>query len=97
MQYTIIAKDYKDEDAINRRLKVREDHITLGKKLKSEGNALYAAALLDEEENMNGSVYIVDFSSKKELDDWLRIEPYMVGRVWEKVEIIPCKVSASYL
>jgi len=41
---------------------------------------------------MNGSIYIVDFLSRKELDKWLKVEPYVTGKVWEKIDIIPCKV-----
>lgn len=96
MQYTIIAHDYKDEEALNRRMKARQDHIALWDKMVSEGKALYWLALLDDENNMNWSIYIVNFDTREELDQWLKIEPYMIGRVWEKVEIIPCKVGPSF-
>lgn len=97
MQYIVIARDYKDKDALNRRMKVREDHITLGDKMVAEGKALYGVALFDDEGNMNGSVYVVDFPTREEVDEWIKIEPYVVGKVWEKIEIIPCKVGPSFI
>ena len=85
MQFIVIAKDYK-KDGLKKRLAVRENHIKLGDKLKAEGKVLYGVALLDEKEQMCGSVYIVDFPSKKELDEWLKIEPYVTEKVWDKIE-----------
>ncbi len=97
MHYIIIAKDYEDRDALNRRMKAREEHIALSDKMIIEGKALYGVALLGIEGNMNGSVYIVDFPSRKDLDEWLNKEPYVVGKVWEKIDIFPCKVGLSFI
>lgn len=58
---------------------------------------LYAAALLDEEGKMIGSVLVVDFPSKNELDQWLKIEPYIIGNVWQKYEVKPCRVGPSFV
>ena len=96
MQYIVIARDYTDNDALSRRMKAREDHIALGDKMVADGKALYGVALFDDDGNMNGSVYIVDFQTREELDNWLKVEPYVVGRVWEKIEVIPCKVGPSF-
>ncbi len=97
MPFIVIARDGKDKEALDRRLKVREDHIRMGDRLKAEGKALYGAALLSDEGQMNGSVYIVDFASRKELDEWLKIEPYVVGEVWKNIEVIPCQIGPSFI
>jgi uncharacterized protein YciI len=81
MQFIVIARDYKD--ALQRRLAVREKHVKLGDKMVTAGNALYGVALLDDKGRMTGSVYIVDFSDRVELDAWLKEEPYVVGKVWK--------------
>lgn len=94
MQFIVIARDYKD--GLQKRLEVREKHIALGDKMVGEGNALYGAALLNEKGDMNGSVYILDFPSRKELDEYLKTEPYVIGKVWENIEVIPCKVGPSF-
>lgn len=94
MQFIIIAHDYKD--GLKRRLQVRGKHIELGDKLVLDGKALYGVALLDDKGDMRGSVYIMDFPSRKELDEWLQIEPYVTEKVWEKIKVIPCKVGPSF-
>lgn len=94
MQFIVIALDYKG--GLKRRLAQRENHITLGDQMKANGNYLMGVAMLDNRDQMNGSVLIMDFPSRKEFDEWLKIEPYVVGKVWEKIEIIPCKVGPSF-
>jgi len=94
MQFIVIARDYKD--ALQRRLDIRSKHIELGDKMVLDGKALYGVALLDDKEQMKGSVYIVDFPSRVELDEWLKTEPYVTGKVWEKIDIIPCRVGPSF-
>lgn len=36
---------------------------------------------------MKGSALIMDFESRKELDEYIANEPYVVYKVWEKIEI----------
>ena len=36
---------------------------------------------------MKGSVLILDFESRAQLDAYLETEPYVVNHVWEKIEI----------
>lgn len=94
MQFIIIAHDYKD--GLERRLRVREKHVQLGDKLVLAGKALYGVALLDKKGDMRGSVYVMEFPSREELDAWLQEEPYVKEKVWEKIEVIPCKVGPSF-
>lgn len=95
MQFAIIAHDA--EDVLKKRLAVRNEHIALGDEMRKNGEALFGVALLNEKSEMNGSIYIVDFPSEKKLQDWLKKEPYITGEVWEKIQIIPCKVGPSFL
>lgn len=91
MQFLIIGLDGTDPEASARREAVRTDHIALGDKLLASGNMWYGAALLDDNGNMKGSMLMMDFPSEKELHEWLAHEPYVTGKVWEKVEILKCK------
>ncbi len=95
MQFIVIARDKKN--SLKKRMKAREDHISLWDKMVKANNALYWVALLGEDKNMNGSVYIVDFESRLELDERLKIEPYVLWDVWANIEIIECKVWPSFL
>jgi uncharacterized protein YciI len=87
MQFVIIDLDGTDEEAANRRAKVRQSHIDLGEELRQSGNMWYGAALLHDDGTMKGSMILVDFESEKELKAWLDKEPYIVGDVWRDVTI----------
>lgn len=63
----------------------------------ANGSLLCGAALLDDEGQMVGSMYLVSFPSRVELDAWLRIEPYMLGGVWQDVQIQPAQLGPSFV
>ena len=86
-QYVIIAYDGTDADALDRRLAVREAHLENTRKLKAAGNFIEGGAMLDDQGKMIGSVVIVGFPSRNELDIWLNNDPYVTGNVWQKIEI----------
>lgn len=96
MQFIIIAHDGKDKGALARRLAAREQHIALCDESLKTGTQLFGVAILDDAEKMCGSVMIVEYPSRKEVDAWLAREPYVTGKVWEKVEVQPCKVGPSF-
>ncbi len=96
MQYVVTGRDGTDDGALARRMAVREDHIALGDKMRDAGKHIMGAALLNDVGDMCGSVLIVDFGSRAELDGWLVIEPYITGDVWRFVDIEPCKIGPSF-
>lgn len=97
MQFIVTGLDGTDDEALSRRLAVRQAHIALGDKMRDAGKMLYGAAILDDDEKMVGSVLICDFQSREELDQWLKNEPYVTGNVWQKIEVRLCKVGPSFV
>ncbi len=97
MQFIVTAYDGKDSEAPARRAAVRKDHIELGNKMRADGKVIFGVALLNDSDEMIGSVYIVEFENKAELDQWLEIEPYVKGNVWKDIKIEPCRVGPSFL
>ncbi|AXX93254.1 hypothetical protein CPU12_12365 [Malaciobacter molluscorum LMG 25693] len=91
MQYLVIA--YDNENALDKRLEVREAHVEGAKKLMNEGKIINAGALI-EEDQMVGSTLFVDFENDDELNEWLENEPYVVNGVWnmEEFQIVPVKL-----
>ncbi len=83
MQFMIKALD--GEGKLAKRMEVRPRHLEGMEKLRS--NIICAGGLLDDEGKMKGSVLILDFPSRAELDSYLAAEPYVVEQVWEKVEV----------
>ena len=87
MQFVIIGLDGTDVDAPARRQSVRSDHIAFGEELLKSGSLLYGAVLLNDNGTMKGSMYVVDFESEVEFKEYLKIEPYIIGKVWQNVTI----------
>ncbi len=93
MQFILIAYDGTDPGAPDRRMKVREKHLEGAKKLKESGSLIWGGAILDEQQNMIGSVVAYEYESREILDEMLREEPYITGNVWQKIDIQPFKLA----
>jgi uncharacterized protein YciI len=96
MQFLVLAKDGTDADALQRRLAARDSHIAYSDEAIKRGEQIIGAALLDENDQMNGSAMIVDFPNEAALRTWLEKEAYITGNVWQHIQIIPCKVGPSF-
>ena len=88
MHFLVLGYDGLDEGAIERRLSVRDNHLQGARQFLDDGRWLYALAILDENEEIIGSMIVCDFPSREELDrQWLDREPYIANKVWERVEV----------
>jgi uncharacterized protein len=92
-QYVIIAQDGTDDEALNRRMKVREGHLAGAKKLKENDNFVIGGAMLNDAGNMAGSVMIVQFETEEDFQHWYDSEPYITNGVWQKIEVKPFRVA----
>jgi hypothetical protein len=62
--------------------------------MHESGNWLYAAAILNDEGKMAGSMIVCDFESREALEkEWLDNEAYVKGNVWETVEVQQAAVA----
>ena len=86
-QYLIIAQDGKDDGALDRRKEVRPLHLAGAKKLKENNNFVIGGAMLDDNDNMRGSIMIVQFESQEDFQTWYDNEPYITGGVWREIEV----------
>ena len=96
MQFLLIAHDGTDEGAPERRQRARAAHLALGDEMVATGRMLFGTAILDDHDVMIGSMLVLDFGSRDQLDAWLQVEPYVVGEVWRTVEVRPCRVGPSF-
>lgn len=92
MEFLITAYDGTDPDALDRRLKVREAHLNYARLMKKRGHFVKGGAILDEEGKMIGSTLLLRFPSRKALDQWLNNDPYKLGNVWVKIEVLPIRL-----
>ena len=94
MQFMVIGYDGNDAGALARRMAVREAHLKLGREMYDAGKWLYAAGILNEAGTLIGSMIVCEFPSREELErQWLNQEPYMTGKVWQKVGIHRAQVA----
>ncbi|ORX90962.1 hypothetical protein K493DRAFT_265124 [Basidiobolus meristosporus CBS 931.73] len=91
-QYLVIAKDFIDEEAISRRLATRDSHLSRCRTLYKDKLMLAAGALKSDDSDygkMLGSYHIYEADSIQKVKELISQDPYLVGRVWEDVKIMP--------
>jgi uncharacterized protein YciI len=91
-QFLILADDYKDAEALNRRLSVREHHLKRMQSEKAEGRFVIGGAKLNEGK-MVGSMLVVNLDDEEAVKKWINIDPYITGKVWENVQILPFRIA----
>ena len=88
MQYLI--NTYDGENMLEKRMEVRPKHLEnidrLGK------HVVFAGGRLNDEGKPIGSVMIMEFDSRAELDEYLKTEPYIEAKVWDRVDVEPFNV-----
>lgn len=87
MTFTLICNDKKN--CLEKRKKLRERHVLYLKRHKE--NILIAGPILDEYENPIGSLLIVNFKNKTEVQKFLKNDPYNLQGLFEKVKVIKFK------
>lgn len=96
MQFVVIGYDGADPEAIERRNSARESHLNYGEMAANTGEQIMAAAMVNQNDNMIGSVMIVDFDTIEDLQAWLNTEAYVTGDVWRDIQVFPCKIAPPF-
>ena len=93
MQFLVIAYDGTDEGALDRRMAVREAHLCGAREMAAAGSMIVGGAILDDAGRMIGSSCIVEMPDRAAVDAWLAKDPYVTGRVWQKIEVHPFRCA----
>ena len=98
MDFIVTAHDFVNQ--VENRMANREAHLVGLKKAINNGNIISAGAITNENGEMIGSSLHVRFETREQLDEWLKQEPYVTGKVWEKVcienvKLIDCLLYTS--
>ena len=93
MQFMITAYDGDDDEAVNRRMAAREDHLAGIRVLIEGGNFVAGGAILNDAEQMIGSTLYVEFTNKDTMNDWLFNDPYVTGGVWKDISVQPIRLA----
>lgn len=80
-----IVKVYDGEGMLDKRIEVRPRHLEGIERIKE--HVICAGGLLDDEGKMKGSVLIMEYENREQLDEYLANEPYIQENVWQKIEV----------
>ena len=83
MQFVITA--YDGEGMLAKRMEVRPLHLEGMERLKE--HLVCAGGLLDDEGKLKGSVLVMEFQNREEVDEYLAGEIYVTEHVWEKITV----------
>ncbi|KAI8057810.1 hypothetical protein BDF22DRAFT_10284 [Syncephalis plumigaleata] len=83
----MIAHDFTDDEALNRRMNARQAHLDRAETMKRRGQIILGGPLLTDDDKMNGSIIVYEANDEAELRGWLAEDPYVTGRVWNNIEI----------
>jgi uncharacterized protein YciI len=92
-QFLVLAYDGTDAEALERRRSVRGTHFESIKPMIERNEIRAAGAILDDAGNMVGSVLLMEFPSRLDLDAWLKREPYATQGVWQRIDVRPFRVA----
>lgn len=95
MQFLVIARDGTDEDALERRRRTRPKHLEGIGPLVDNGNVLVGGAVLSGSGDMVGSMLLVEFPDRADVDTWLARDPYVTDGVWQEVEVQPFRTAVG--
>ena len=83
MYYSLVC--YDRPNSSEKRKRLRESHINYLNSFQKL--ILFAGPMMDEENNVLGSLIIIKFSNKNEADDFSKNDPYFLGGLFKKVLI----------
>ena len=87
MLYLILARNRPGPEALATRQALRAKHVETVGVMADQGSMQYGGAILAPDGTPAGSVAVVDFATRSELDLWLRDHPYRAHAVWGEIEI----------
>lgn len=91
MLYVVIAKDGTDSEAPARRTAARPAHLEVATELHADGRLVTGGALLDDAQNMIGSMLILEAANEEEARRLIEEDVYTRSGVWQEYEIWPYK------
>ena len=93
MLYSIVGVDV--ENSLQARLAARPEHVERLKALVSQGRLIVAGPnpAIDSgdpgDAGFTGSIIIAEFDSLQDAQDWADADPYILGGVYDSVEVKP--------
>lgn len=93
MGYAVIAWDGEDEGAVERRMAVRDRHLSVITEWAADGRLALGVPLFTADWKPAGSLMLLEVPDQAGLDAYLAEEPFAAGDVWKRVETYPFRIA----
>ena len=80
-----VIRAYDGKGMLGKRMEVRPRHLEGMERIRQ--HVVCAGGLLDDEGKIKGSMLVMEFENREQLDEYLAHEPYVVEHVWDKIEV----------
>lgn len=80
-----VVRAYDGAGMLYKRMEVHPRHLEGMERMKE--HVICAGGLLDDEGKMKGSMLMMEFENREQLDEYLANEPYVIEHVWEEIEV----------
>lgn len=91
MQFLVVAYDGDDDQALARRMAVREEHLKVAHERNAAGQFTFGGAMLTEQGTMVGSALLVDAEDEAGARALVEADVYWRTGVWVRYDIWPFK------
>jgi uncharacterized protein YciI len=88
MHFIVIAHDDPKEGTLERRMRVRAEHLNGVRTLAAEGHIIDGGVVLDAQDRTVGSVFLCDFPDRSALDAYLKSDVYAREKVWKDITVL---------
>jgi uncharacterized protein YciI len=93
MPFLIIATDHTDDQALGRRLAARPDHLVKAKAMEVSEILQLAAASVDSEGKMTGSVLVLNVTTADEASAIIEADLYWSSKVWASYTVQEIRIA----
>jgi uncharacterized protein YciI len=97
VRFLVLAWDVPGDDGVARRDAARPAHATAIRELWEQGSVIVGAGMLDDDGVIRGSMVVVDYPTRDDVDAYLASEPFATEGVWERVEVHTLFLPDFYL
>ena len=80
-----VIRAYDGKGMLGKRMEVRPRHLEGMERIRQ--HVVCAGGMLDDDGKMIGSLLVMEFENREQLDEYLAHEPYVVEHVWDKIEV----------
>ncbi|MBX6742315.1 MAG: hypothetical protein IRY87_09745 [Acetobacteraceae bacterium] len=93
MGYAVLAYDGEDDDALARRMAVRDRHLEVITAWAADGRLALGVPLFTNEGRIAGSLMLLEVPDQAGLDAYLAAEPFAREKVWQRITVHPFRIA----